>query len=229
MSEKEFDFNDDLPLFDVEEDEVDDTENEDNQTEEDKIVQKLTQIEQKTNDTVALAKILADPDIRRVLEAKEKGLKFELKELKDEPETPQIDLSGEDDKTKDLMQKVLMLVQSAIKPLEQKLSGIDQYVQTSEGSKIKEEINTVRSKYDDFDSYRETMIELNRRNKDLSVEELYWLAKLRKSGSFGGVNTDTERPRKTTAKPSIAQKTAALPGKKGFDMLLDSALETLDI
>lgn len=228
MAEKEFDFNDDLPLFDIPEDE-EPTEDDVEETEEDRIVNKLTQIEKKTNDTVALAKILADPDVRKVLEAKEKGLKFELKELSEENQNSKIDISGEDEKTQLMMQKVLNLVQSAIKPLEQKLTGIDQYVQVSEDSKIKEEIKTVRSKYEDFDNYREQMIELNRRNKDLTVEELYWLAKSRKSGGFNTSNTETERPRKTTAKPSISQKTAVAPGKKGFDMLLDSALETLDI
>jgi hypothetical protein len=196
---------------------------------EDNIAQKLAALEKKTNDSVTLAKILADPDVRKVLEAKEKGKKISLQDADEKKvETPNFD--EEDELTGKVLKKVFGLIQTSIKPLEDRLANISSYVETTEGSKIKEEINAVRARYPDFESYRELMVQLNKQNSGLSVEELYFLAKARKGGGFGIQNqTETERPRKTTARPSVTDKKVAIPGKRGFDALLNNTLENLEL
>jgi phosphoenolpyruvate carboxylase len=196
---------------------------------EDNIAQKLAALEKKTNDSATLAKILADPDVRKVLEAKEKGRKISLQDIDEKKvEVPEFD--DEDELTSKVLKKVFGLIQTSVKPLEDKLANISSYVENTEGSKIKEEINAVRAKYPDFENYRETMVQLNRQNSGLSVEELYFLAKARKGSGFNVQNqTETERPRKTTAKPSVTNKKAAIPGKRGFDAMLNSALEDFEL
>jgi len=238
---KQAEVNEDLPDFSFE-DEYEDLEEETetpegdelNEGEEaDDIIRKLTEVEKKANDAGTLAKILADPDVRALLQAKEQGKKVKVLEDATIEELPDPDLSDLDEESKDSLKKVFSYVKAALdirlKPLQEQMSKVSQYVEVSEGSKVKEEIASVRKKFSDFDDYRQDMVDINKVNPGLSVEELYFLAKTRKTGGFnvGAPKTDSERPQRSTARPAVVEKKPVRPGKRGFDDLLNEALDSI--
>lgn len=234
LEEDDFDSEEDL---DENEEELEDSEEEEDESEQDDIIRKITEVEKKANDAGSLAKILADPDVRALLEAKEKGRKVRLVDdvpEKKELEIPEPDLSGEDPETQQSLKKLYGHIRTALdiqlRPLKEQVEKMNQYVESAEGGKVREEIAAARKKYQDFDDYREDMIQINKANPGLSISELYYLAKARKTGGFGAPRpTQTERPKKTTARPAVREKKAISPGKKGFDALLEDALDNLDL
>ncbi len=227
-------FQDDYPLGDFEDDfeeNSDDEEELSEEEEEQRLADRLSKLEEKGNkDSATLAKMLSDPDVRALLEAKEQGKKFSLKMENQEAESKEPAIPADtDDTTRKVMEQVGAYVKDLIKPLESKLKNVDSYVSTNAQERVKEEINAVREKYSDFDDYRQDMSAINKQNPGLSIEELYFLAKSRKRGSFAAENTDTEKPRKSTAKAAVSRKNdKPIKNRKDFELLLDEVLDNAE-
>ena len=199
------------------------------------IAAQLKSMDARLGSSETLAKIMNDPDIRAVLDARQAGRKVRLVEDKDELEDePEVDLDALSNKqlAKYLLKQVVKAsgeaAETRIGKMEQTLQGILTHIQGSATADVREKVESMKGRFADFDDLREMMTEINRETPGHSVEELYVLAKVRENGLDGlASGLRSERPSSSTARPSRKnQRKTPLPtGRKGFDVLLQEALE----
>lgn len=221
---------------DVPEDEIDDTPVESGEDRLAKKLEELTQgVKESSGSAITIAKLVADPDIRKVLEARQQGKKVQIstdEELSQKPVEPSKDI--EEMTNQELTQhlsgvinsQVANLLKKQLEPFQRQLEQVTTQLQSKQSQEVASEIQEVRKQYNDFDDYRQDMLQLNQSNPGLSVEELYLVAKRRKGGSGARVN-DTERP--STVNRGIPRKRVEpkveAKGRGGFQQLLADALE----
>lgn len=194
-----------------------------------------------------LQALVSDPDVARIIQARQKGERVKLlseEELQRELELRSNDVKPEDDLDIDddddvKPSKLLELAERrASKALESKideklspildtLKGLDGFVQNHQKSQVVDAVKAAREKHADFDQYKDKMLEISKENANLSVDELYYLARVR-SGTL-----DFNKPRKETERPSEMpnrtgkvqdRKSPLPPGRRGFNTLLEEAL-----
>lgn len=193
------------------------------------------------------SRLLADPNIRNYLAAKERGENVELvpavskaeQPAREEVPPPDLETMTNAQLASYMKQTIGSAVSSAVSEIVgkevTKLRGelkpqVDQAAaaaQSQISERISQQIVAVKSKYSDFDQIQPFMIELNKTVKGLSVEELYHMAKIR-----AGVppvtqqQLETERPQRPTGQrkrplPPVGQTRT----RQGLSNLVRSVLD----
>tara|TARA_Y100000310_G_scaffold113759_1_gene112198 strand:- start:6415 stop:7131 length:717 start_codon:yes stop_codon:yes gene_type:complete len=188
--------------------------------------------------SAVMAKILADPDIRKVIEMKEAGQTVTVGNgqtpLKEEPEeSPSINIEELSNSemvqyvTDALKGEVSDLVKSEVSSLREELGQVTGLVKGHQKKEIESEITRLRSKFSDFDNYGQAMTSLADSGVVLPLEDLYWVAR-RQSGAPMEPSTqvESEKPTSASGKPSRAlTRGEDVPRTRGgFGMLLGDAL-----
>lgn len=198
---------------------------------------KLSKMEAKVEDSSVLAKILADPDVRMLLEAKQKGEKVKVVEDKPKKMNYAPPEDYEELSNKQLAEHILKQVgntldtslASKLEPLINSIKNFEGYVGNIEAKTVSQQIDGAKKKFSDFNDYIPEMRELNKLNPSLNVEELYMIAKRRKVGPEAQ-NTESEKPTSSSTKIAEKQRKIPLPkGRAGFDQLLKESLDGLDL
>lgn len=203
----------------------------------DKVLEELETLKsQQGKNQGAVERLLADPDIQKVLELKSSGKAVSFADEREEPqyETPTGDLEDMTNTelaayvTKGLLTELPKVIKSDIEGLKNSLEAVEAKLRASETQQIKSQVESLSQKYKDFSSFKPQMAEIAQQNPALSVEELYILAKSR-SGSplTEDSTTSTEKP--SSAPGKAPKKRDIPPGQAGFRQLLDGALAELDL
>lgn len=200
---KIFGFNFGTPLFsrfEVEEEE--DLEGEPKPTSgvpspQDKMIEKLQELNAGAESQRLLLQLQNDPEIRRILEARQSGQKLKIVEEKveeeKEPEIPETEL---DELSNSKLVKVLEkqlgkkissglgdvvkgMLDEALKPVVAELRAVSRYANDQAMSQGQKEIETLSEKYQDFQDLRPKLAALSKDNPGLSMEELYSVQKKR--------------------------------------------------
>jgi len=209
------------------------------QSKEDEIISKLSSMESSLTEGRNTAKLLADPDVRQLLEAKQRGEKVKLSFGEDEPlfssASNMEDMTNAqlaDHVSKTLSRRVDLIVEKKLSPLIEQLKGLSEYVDSKEASSVDKQLKEARSKYSDFDSHLTSMKSLNKANPGLSIEELYLISKSRQAKDVPEtpLQIESEKPSSTSARTKeSAEKKPVKPGHGGFSELVSNALENLDL
>lgn len=197
-----------------------------------------------------LARLAADPDVRSVLEMKQQGKKFKVlsddgsgggstvqrdsgnQQIQDQDDEV-VNLDDLDNRglTKHILGSVGKILdqklEGFIKPLKDQTTQLQNYTQQQENQKILNEITKVKEEFDDFEQYRTAMHDLSTRNSDLTVRELYLLAKHRAGGTTNqrAERTDSEYPSTSVSRPGTHTRVKNLqPGQRGISQLLQASL-----
>lgn len=200
--------------------------------------ERLSQLEQNQ----VLTRILSDPDIRAVIEAKRQGKPVkvatdEKPEPEPEPEPSIVADLPEDDPVRQTLERVEKLVATKLErqlgPVVQRLEGVEGLANEVQKRELREQINATKQKYPDFEQYKAKMLEISQTQPNLPVEELYVLAKLR-SGKLDLTNkaTFSEKPTNQPRERETRKRETDQPrprGRKGFNELLGEALRDLQI
>lgn len=241
---------DDGPLFEAEaldEGDVVD-EDEDNDLEaskaskEEAIAKHLTSISEKVDrmdESQALAKIVSDPLVREVLEARRLGREVEVVGKDDrsagdasEPELVDYDALTNSELVREILKNVPLMIGDEIakklQPVQSDVQDTKTYIQKRQESLLKQDIERAVSDHEDFEDYRNEMVHLSNENPKLSVEQVYLLAKHQKGG-FEETDKRVESERATSSSSSPARKRLrqlkTKPGPRGFAELIDAALD----
>jgi len=235
----------------VEDDEfVDETEVEaEKARKEAEVERRLQAAEQSSAEAKALAKLMADPQVRAVLDAKARGEEVSVtqKNRANEEVTPEEFQFPEETETLtnrqllELMGKMVSstmkktvgsIVEEKVKPLQERVEGVTSVVQSTQRETINQQIREMEGRFEDFASLKPQMAELSGQNPGLSLEELYFLTKARVGGGFKSLvrRVDTERPSDTSARPAVRTRKEPLPnGREGIKQLLEESLRRRDI
>lgn len=214
----------------------------------------LSQTKETADEGLTLARILAVPEIRQVLDAHQKGDKIKVVGADEVPaeenrEIPDSVLEGFEEDDRGMVKKLLTLVGSQVsstvggrfQELSDKITTLverdDKRVSSQEAedkATLREQLLKLAREHEDFSSYSQDILTLNENNPGLSPEELYLIAKGRKTQARGGSEREkleeTEKPSTISLRPSEKKerKEPLPPGKAGFSILLGEALESLD-
>ena len=189
----------------------------------------------KVERTGDITRILADPAVQAVLDARGRGIEVSVvpKTEKESQEEPEPDFDEMDNRalsqylTKKVFRAVPQALRAAMEPVMLELQNLKRYVESQEDASVNTQVKETQKRYADFNDYRAEMLKLSKENQGLDVEELYLLAKRRKGASLT-VNTESEKPTGSASR-SKPQKTPEMKsGKSGFDEKLKAVLEGLD-
>ena len=214
----------------------------------DRKLEELTRLGNNLTTNQTLANLMADPDVRAVLSLKEAGKKVKIGEDGGTQESSQSSQKIVLDREKldsmspsELAQTILdavgtnvgNIVDSKLKPLSERIEGVTGVLTDKESKSVAEEVKRVRSKYPDFDKYRQSMMEIFNQNQGLEVEELYLLAKRRGRTSEGEntpKGTRSEKPSGSTKPASPKEKEVKiLPGQSGWRAAMSAALNKVPL
>jgi hypothetical protein len=211
---------------------------------EDELAKRLSQVEGSLAETGMMAKLMADPEIRAVLEARQRGEKVEVRKAgqvrEEEEKEEDLDL---DSLSPSKLAGVIVrrTVRELRKGMDEELGGIREQIkglvshaQASSAERTSAAVAEVREKHSDFDALVPQMIEINKKvGGTLGPEELYVLAKVRSGGSGAVVRpdprTESERPSSTVSRPGQRRKEPVPAGARGFGQLLDEALSSIKV
>jgi hypothetical protein len=204
-----------------------------------KLEELLTNVEKNTESNMALRKIMADPDVLKVLQAKQSGMKVnvdlgertEPKEVSSEDFLGSVDFDSMSNKelaltiVKALKSEMGSFLQGEFSPLKDKVLQTDSYVRNKLQTEVISSIAEMKKKYNDFDKYRMKMQELLPSFPNASVEHLYFLAKL-DSGErdLNPPKFESERPVSFGSRPHKGPEKSIAPGRAGFVSFLGQAL-----
>jgi len=202
---------------------------------------RLSKVADQSEAAQSLARIVMDPDVAAVLRAKQAGRKVKVEELTDEGNKPSdeapppdepFDYDTADNKAlaKHILDSVARVVgqslDTKLQPLSLKLQGLEADFTQRQTLSVQDQIQRAEKKFTDFKLFSQDMIQVHQSNPGLSVEELYYMAKMRKGGLEAlTARTESERPGSSASKPVPTRKVPLPPGRRGFDQLLAEALE----
>ena len=201
---------------------------------------KLTQLTDNVKASESLAKILADPDIMQVLQMKQRGEEVEVRGKREpEPDVSlgfesenevDFDLLSQTDLVKHLMkilpEAVGKIVDSKVKPLGESVGSIERFVQGSQRDLVQQQIKSAEEKFSDFEQYKLDMLETHKQNPGLSVEELYYVSKSRKTREGPERKIESEKPSSATSRPSAKEaREKPRSGISGFREILSEGIE----
>ena len=193
------------------------------------------------------AKLLADPEIRAILDARERGEKFKLvreseastKPAASEPPKPSknIEEMTNAELSEYMSQTIVHRLSSVLgdtvdakigslrNELKPTLESVASAAQRDQSLRVQQEIKACADKHPDFDEMRLLMAKVNETVQGATVEELYMLAKVRAgTPAVPQKEIQTERP---TAAPSQRQsfkRPTNVRGRQGMSDILDAAL-----
>lgn len=209
-----------------------------------KVSQQLSELEKKlTNNSAAnqqsqlLQQLLSDPNIVKVIEARNNGKKIQVlgdDEVQNQPKrevtTPE-DFSKPDDVVKYLdqviEQRMAKLLDQKLSPVTERLTRHDQVIAQEQQVNMDKLLTDTREKYPEFDDYIPEMREINlKTGQTLTPLQLLAAAKVQK----GHINEpskrrelESERPTDFVSKPS--GRTAYEPTGRGLDAALRAAAD----
>ena len=191
-----------------------------------------------------MAEILADPNVRRVLEANKDGrtIRVLAEEVDDDkkntpPErTPQEinDMTNAEllaHSTSLVTTQLGEIVSRALGEVGKRVDALEGGARESQYKGLVEEIEAVKKKYPDFSRYADDMKDLRTQNPSLGVEELYIVARSRRGdGLPGTVDTDSERATKILSRTPEGgkKKKEYKKDRRGFSEALDDVIEEID-
>jgi hypothetical protein len=206
---------------------------------EDQIEEELTRVRSEVQEQGMMARLLADSDIQQVLAAKQKGQKLKIIAGEDASEPVEkapanlSDLSPEQ-LTEHIVKKAAKVVETSVdaklNDIKQMLSGLQGFVQQSEGEKVDGLMKKAQEEHRDFDAYRTEMINIAKKHPGHTPEELYALAKLKRGVLFADreeAQVESERPSGTQTERENGKREKMKPGARGFDEHLMARLEKL--
>lgn len=194
-----------------------------------------------------MATLLADPDIRKVIELKRGGKAISIAEAADETPSeepadetdPEIAALDDKDPLKSTLQKIDALINNKLKKalgglqtIDERLKGVESVAGSVQSREVKDQIKSAKEKFEDFDEYKTQMTELVKAIPGLNVEELYILAKQR-AGKL-----KLNKPSTFSERPTVSQRGMAPPrkgnaprpqGRKGWSQLVAEGLAGLDL
>ena len=221
-----------MALYD--ETEVDDTEETDEETESETTEtdasdngtdDRIKQLE----DNRVLDQMMADPDVQKVLDLKRSGKNVQVAEPVVEEEKSEFDVDP-DDPAAELLKKIGGMMDNKLGKIANRLELIEGIAQRAQHSEVNNEINKVKEKHRDFDTYKDSMVKLSNENAGLNVEELYTMAKMR-AGKLDIVQPSTFSEKGTTQPRRMMKKAGAQTprGRQGFNKIVRAALDGLDL
>lgn len=182
-------------------------------------------------------RLLSDPDIATLVNAKQTGKAFTLA-LRETPvqngeteeaETETEETEESDDQVTKLTNVVKRLIKESQAPLAADLDVLKTMAKTLQNKEVSDQIKSVKDKFSDFPDYQEKMAKMSREHPGLNVQQLYVLAKS-ESGKLNleVPSTDSEKP---TAGPRQRsnQKKQPSHGRAQLANSLAEALEKLDL
>ena len=182
-----------------------------------------------------LARIIADPDVRDMLIAKERGDEVRVI-VGDDNDDKGGDKGGDKDfdemTRKELVEFMVDASSKAAanvfeersRPITESLETLVRDRNSIKESDVRKEMAEVKKKFSDFDKFKTEIADLQEENPTLRVEELYHLARLRKGVDITKkVAPETEKPSSTSAVPSGKRERdkPIPPTTKGFQQLID--------
>ena len=240
----------DDPQVNVVEDESQEDESQDKSKVEEEISEKLgTLLERTEGEKALLARLIANPQVRKLMEAEQSGKRLKLIEegaekptggISDLPSGASMDLSDVEDLEdlpraqfgKDLVEKVSGVLEGVVGKslagLKGDLETVKSYIQDQEKAVVNKEIAQAREAHSDWDNYRKEMLGLHQTHPSLGAEDLYVLAKA-KTGDKVSPKVETEKPAASAGRPSRTVRKAPLPpGRAGMQQLLNEASGKID-
>lgn len=197
---------------------------------------RLARLEQNS----ALLTLMADEDVRAVVEAKRSGRKVRVSpadepEAEPEPEPSIASDLDENDPVRQTLERVDTLIKVRLKAandsINARLAGLEGLGNEIKRKDVTSQVDVARSKFKDLDQYKDAMVTLSRENPTLSVEDLYVLSKsragkLRQAEQTTFSEKPTSQPRRSTpSKPTAGGRPPERPaGRKGFSALLAESL-----
>jgi hypothetical protein len=191
-----------------------------------------------SNDSLALAKILGDPDVQALLAAKQKGAKVKVTEG-EEPTAAQLpdDVDVETMTNKELVKFLLGNVSKTIaeatskatQPLDQRTKTFEAFVVQQMQDTAAKAVKSAKEKFQDFEQYRKAMHKASLDNPGLDVDELYLIAKKR-AGALDETppRIQSERPSAAPGKPARRAPKTNPHGSSGWNNSIAQALESLN-
>lgn len=218
------------------------------------VVERLSRIERSVSEGPTLAKLLQNPGVRAVLEAERTGKKVKVVNEEDEVEAERSRVANRDPfngkkdediekmSTKELASFLLEQTKASVtsassaelkkmlEPLMNRLNGLEEYATNKEAGSVKEKIAAVAKKNIDFEEHRAAMVEIQKSNPNLGIEQLLLLARVNAGKDPKGPKASglqSERPTGGLGKAKREQKEYL--GQNGFNALLAEALKNKDI
>jgi len=212
------DESDDLDLNEEEEEDSDEKKNQ-------RLESKIDGLNNKIDANVTLTRLLADPDVRAVLEAKKNPKKDNTRIEEEEESQEDYDKMSNKDLVQNIVKKFGIVLQGVVDeklaPLNQKLSAVEGSLGNDQQEKAKKAVLKARRRFSDFDRFVPEMKEILKVNPGLDVKELYYLAKLRKTGDDR--RAESERPKNHISRGK--KQKVDYTGNRGFNNLVDAALD----
>ncbi len=223
-----------MKLYDEDGNEVDPSTIADSNTQ--KILQKMEDSDD--GSTVKLGKLLGDPAVQEILEARDRGEEVRVsvgEEKKDkDPVTPtDKDIDIEEMSNKDLKKHIAdgMLdtiktqITDAMKPLTSSLEELGNSRKAQQEQETLREWERMKQIDPELEEYKPKIIELHELNPNLSLEQLYVLASGKKLEKGKKLDLGTERPTPSKAPTKRERKVPLLPGVRGFRQLVSEGSE----
>ena len=207
--------------------------------------ERLTRIEDNVSseNNPTVARLMGDPEIRMILEARQAGRDIKVVDREPESEledvTPMLDESSTDlDElsnselskviVKETLKAVKGLVQAEVKPISDQIKSTQGIAAAQETRHIQSQLVELKVKYPDLESYGPEMIALSKTSPGLSPEEYYILAKGRAGAAKPPeANAETEHPTNTSAR--VGPRREVPRGRAGIRGLIRDAASSLDI
>lgn len=214
------------------------------------LVKTLENLNRKVDDNVHAARVVADPDVRAILEAKQRGIKVRVLTGDEAPQPQNTPLAESEtppdmesmtnaqlvsylakEMRKELSTTVEQVVTNRVKGLRDELSPAIQSAvnatKAQQSKAVSDDIASARSRFKDFEQMMPAMVKLNETVQGLNVEELYHMAKIRAGvPPVSQKEIETERP-STLPKPRGAsgfKRPENIRGGSGFEALTRAAM-----
>lgn len=122
------------------------------------------------------------------------------------------------------------ILQRVLAPYSEKLGQLETLTNAQLNERSRQEVDTIRKQYPDFDKHRDAMLALNAQNPQLNAKQLYVLAKAQAGEPVVEARQmASERPGGVTTRPPArtTRKTPARPGMLGLRDIIREATSGL--
>lgn len=198
----------------------------------------------------AVLQLMADPQIAAVINARRAGQQVAVTPVEATPSPDDgadpvdevLDGVPADDPSRELLKRVSALVgrimTTKLDPLVERVAGVERTADDVRRSEVNKAITEAKSKYPDFDKYRQPMAVLARENPGLGINDLYVLARaragtLRMPEAMAASEKPSQRPaqKPVQKKPDTGNPRGSTPavGRKAWNEMVAGALEGLSL
>ncbi len=205
-----------------------------------KLEGRIEELKKHENASEQLSSLIADPDVRNLLRAKQNGDPVQV--LVGDEKDPDPDKKGKnlDEMSRsELAEHIIQesakaskeVIQEGLGPVNDTLASLNDDKQEARKTELAKEVTTTRKKFEDFNEYQEAIAGLHETNPTLTVEELYYVAKQRAGKDITEkVNPASEKPSSTAASPPKKKQRdkPVPPTSKGFSQILTEYQEGSD-